>query len=122
MRAGDKQVQLPVFCVSARDCHRIEGRLPSESKKATFSTVRNTQLPELRAHVHALTGESCAAEAPSAQPWPAMRQSMAGLHAAGCSRSCQEPVRMHQVLHCRRRLALQPMAVRCNLSTATADQ
>ena len=56
LHADEGQTTLPVFCVSARDCHRIEGRLPSENKKATFSAVKDTQLPELRAHVHTLTG------------------------------------------------------------------
>ena len=45
-----------MFCVSARDCHRIEGRLRAESKQATFSSVKQTEVPELRLHVHALTG------------------------------------------------------------------
>ena len=58
MAGGETQAQLPVFCVSARDCHRIEGRLPAESKKATFSVVKHTEVPDLRAHVHHLTGRA----------------------------------------------------------------
>ncbi|KAK9844653.1 hypothetical protein WJX74_005184 [Apatococcus lobatus] len=52
--SSQQQKELPVFCVSARDCHKLEGRLRSE-KKSTFNKVEHTEIQQLRGHIHELT-------------------------------------------------------------------
>ena len=56
--AGGKEVQLdlPVFCISSRDAHKLEGRFRSE-KGSIFSSLLHTEILQLRQHVHSLTGE-----------------------------------------------------------------
>ena len=59
--AGGKEVQLdlPVFCISSRDAHKLEGRFRSE-KGCIFSSLLHTEVLQLRQHVHSLTGEHSA--------------------------------------------------------------
>lgn len=46
-------IRLPVFCVSARDANRLEGRCRNDGKAGTFRTMEATEIPALRAHVKA---------------------------------------------------------------------
>lgn len=46
-----------MFCISARDAHKMEGRFRSE-KGNVFSSIEHTQILQLRQHVHSLTGGS----------------------------------------------------------------
>lgn len=54
-----KQVEqeLPVFCVSAKDCQRLEGRTSKDGPPSTFTKLEHTEMPQLRAHVHHVTGQ-----------------------------------------------------------------
>mmetsp|Transcript_19385 Transcript_19385/g.41956 ORF Transcript_19385/g.41956 Transcript_19385/m.41956 type:complete len:461 (+) Transcript_19385:1360-2742(+) len=46
--------RLSVFCVSAWDAHCLEGRFPHDRGAATFSSLADTGIPALRAHVQQL--------------------------------------------------------------------
>jgi hypothetical protein len=48
--------ELPVFCVSAKDCQRLEGRTSKDGPLSAFTKLEHTELPQLRAHVHHVTG------------------------------------------------------------------
>ncbi|KAA6425538.1 MAG: hypothetical protein FRX49_04435 [Trebouxia sp. A1-2] len=47
--------ELPVFCVSAKDCQRLEGRTSKDGPPSAFTKLEHTELPQLRAHVHHVT-------------------------------------------------------------------
>ncbi|DBA74384.1 TPA: hypothetical protein ACH3X1_011148 [Trebouxia sp. C0004] len=47
--------ELPVFCVSAKDCQRLEGRTSKDGPPSAFTKLDHTELPQLRAHVHHVT-------------------------------------------------------------------
>lgn len=49
------QLDLPVFCVSSCDAHKLEGRFRSE-KGNIFGSIEHTEILQLRQHVHGLTG------------------------------------------------------------------
>jgi hypothetical protein len=53
-KVGDQE--LPVFCVSAKDCQRLEGRTSKDGPPSAFTKLEHTELPQLRAHVHHVTG------------------------------------------------------------------
>lgn len=48
-------MDLPVFCVSSRDAHKLERRFRSE-KGNIFTSLEHTEILQLRQHVHSLTG------------------------------------------------------------------
>ncbi|KAL0055055.1 hypothetical protein WJX82_006331 [Trebouxia sp. C0006] len=52
-KVGDQE--LPVFCVSAKDCQRLEGRTSKDGPPSAFTKLEHTELPQLRAHVHHVT-------------------------------------------------------------------
>ena len=52
-----KDADLPVFCVSAKDCQRLEGRTSRDGAPVAFTKVDHTEIPQLRAHIHHLTGK-----------------------------------------------------------------
>ena len=48
--------ELPVFCVSAKDCQRLEGRTSKDGPPSAFTKLEYTEMPQLRDHVHHVTG------------------------------------------------------------------
>ena len=48
--------ELPVFCVSAKDCQRLEGRTSKDGPPSAFTKLEYTEMPQLRQHVHHVTG------------------------------------------------------------------
>lgn len=46
------EMDLPVFCISARDAQRLEGRFKKDGKPSAFSRLDHTEVPSLRDHVH----------------------------------------------------------------------
>ncbi|KXZ52701.1 hypothetical protein GPECTOR_9g747 [Gonium pectorale] len=57
-QAGDRSraqqhtaIQLPVFCVSARDAQKLEGRCKRDGPVAAFSRLEDTEVPALRRHL-----------------------------------------------------------------------
>ncbi|KAK9813950.1 hypothetical protein WJX73_006361 [Symbiochloris irregularis] len=54
--SSSKEVQtdLPVFCVSSRDAHKLEKRFKKE-KGNIFTALEHTEILQLRQHVHSLT-------------------------------------------------------------------
>ena len=58
-REGKAQdADLPVFCVSAKDCQRLEGRTSKDGPPSAFTKLEHTEVPQLREHIHHLTGKS----------------------------------------------------------------
>ena len=49
--------ELPVFCVSAKDCQRLEGRTSKDGPPSAFTKLEFTEMPQLRQHVHHVTGK-----------------------------------------------------------------
>ena len=57
-REGKAQdADLPVFCVSAKDCQRLEGRTSKDGPPSAFTKLEHTEVPQLRVHIHHLTGK-----------------------------------------------------------------
>ena len=52
-----EESELPVFCVSAKDCQRIEGRTSKDGFPSAFTKIEYTEIPQLRKHVHHVTGK-----------------------------------------------------------------
>ena len=46
-----------MFCVSAKDCQRIEGRTSKDGFPSAFTKIEYTEMPQLRKHVHHVTGK-----------------------------------------------------------------
>lgn len=55
-KAQAEESELPVFCVSAKDCQRIEGRTSKDGFPSAFTKIEYTEMPQLRKHVHHVTG------------------------------------------------------------------
>ncbi|KXZ52426.1 hypothetical protein GPECTOR_9g470 [Gonium pectorale] len=58
--AGDRSraeqyagIQLPVFCISARDAQKLEGRCKRDGAASVFSRLEHTEIPGLRRHLRA---------------------------------------------------------------------
>ena len=56
-KAQPQESELPVFCVSAKDCQRIEGRTSKDGFPSAFTKIEYTEMPQLRKHVHHVTGK-----------------------------------------------------------------
>lgn len=56
---------LPVFCVSSRGYHKLKGRLKKDAPVCGFSSVEETEIPQLQAHCEKLTetGRSASCQA-----------------------------------------------------------
>lgn len=54
-KAQAQESELPVFCVSAKDCQRIEGRTSKDGFPSAFTKIEYTEMPQLRKHVHHVT-------------------------------------------------------------------
>ena len=73
-----------MVCVSAQDCHYIEGRLEHEAKGAVFSELEDTGVPFLRQHVHALTGRPQPTHSTLADWCEQLTCHVAGQHTCRC--------------------------------------
>ncbi|KAL4423152.1 hypothetical protein ABPG77_007805, partial [Micractinium sp. CCAP 211/92] len=50
--AAAADIDLPVYCISARDAQKLEGRCRKDGPVGAFSRLEHTEVPALRGHVH----------------------------------------------------------------------
>lgn len=68
-KAQAQESELPVFCVSAKDCQRIEGRTSKDGFPSAFTKIEYTEMPQLRKHVHHVTGTALSSSMMLMQGW-----------------------------------------------------